>query len=154
MSNDLYPLKYYLSVFSREHCIGGYSGKFEDGLSQELITAVYSVASDKNDMTRICRALRKYGVNTLSKLKETPAETITTKWRGIGTKTAEKLFHLQSLSVDEEENEVIVRRYIVGELEKQIKEVVTNAYQAGDAGKDFIVDVSEIMNKALFDDKK
>lgn len=146
MANDLYPIDYYLSVFSRE-CVVNCSGKTEDGLSQELITAVYSVASDRADMSRMCRVLRKYGVNTLKKLKDTPQIEMT-KWRNCGGKTIEKFAHIQSLPVVEEESEIIVHRYVVSELKKQIDAAVTSAYQAGAKGEDMVFDCDEILLKA------
>lgn len=153
MSNDLYPLNYYLTIFSREACIDA-SGTMKDGMSQELITAVYSVAADKADMTRMCRVLRKYEINTLKQLKEVDQSVILTKWRGIGNKTAEKFFHLQSLPYTEEK-ELIVRRYIVPELEKQIGALITLAYNAGIEGNDMpSFDYDECLSRALFEIKK
>lgn len=151
MSKDLYPIDYYISVFARE-CVVNSSGKTEDGLSKELISAVYQIASDRADMSRMCRVLRKYGVNTLSKLKDTPQVEMT-KWRNAGSKTIEKFAHIQSLPSIEEESEVIVRRYIVGELKKQIDAAVTEAYQAGAKGEDMIFDCDEILNNALFENR-
>lgn len=152
MSSDLYPLNYYLTIFSREACIGA-CGAVRDGMSQELITAVYSVATDKADMTRMCRVLRKYQINTLKQLKEVDKSIILTKWRGIGNKTAEKFFHLQSLPCNEKK-EFIVRRYIVPELEKQITALITLSYNAGIEGKDIpSFDYDEYLSKALFDIK-
>lgn len=154
MSNEMYPLKYYLSVFSREACVGP-CGTMKDGLSQELITAVYSVATDKADMTRMCRVLRKYQINTLKQLKRVDQSIILTKWRGIGNKTAEKFFHLQSLPDVEKEEELIVRRYLVPELKKQIAVLMTHAYSAGIEGKDMpAFDYDEYLNKARYDIKK
>lgn len=154
MSNEMYPLKYYLSVFSREACVGP-CGTMKDGLSQELITAVYSVATDRADMTRMCRVLRKYQINTLKQLKGVDQSIILTKWRGVGNKTAEKFFHLQSLPDVEKEEELIVRRYLVPELKKQIAVLMTHAYSAGIEGKDMpSFDYDEYLNKARYDIKK
>lgn len=149
MGNDLYPLNYYLTIFSREVSTGP-NGVMKDGMSQELITAVYSVATDKADMSRMCKALRKYQINTLKQLKSIDQSVILTKWRGIGNKTAEKFFYLQSLP-DIEERELIVRRYIVPELEKQIIALITLAYNAGIEGKDIpSFDYDEYLDKAIF----
>lgn len=153
MSNEKYTLDYYLHVFSREACVGP-CGTMKDGLSQELITAVYSVAIDKADMTRMCRILRKYQINTLKQLKRVDQSIISTKWRGVGKNTAEKFFHLQSLPDVEKEEELIVRRYLVPELKKQIDILITLTYSAGTEGKDMpSFDYDEYLNKALYDIK-
>jgi hypothetical protein len=146
MSKDLYPLDYYLSVFSRE-CIVNSSGKMEDGLSQELITAVYSVASDRADMSRMCRVLRKYGVNTLKKLKDTPQIEMM-KWRNCGGKTIEKFAHMRSLPVVESK-EQIIRRYDVNKLKHEIAILICHAYSAGIQKHDMEdIDYDEILLKA------
>ena len=47
--------------------------------------------------------------------------------------------------------EIIVHRFNVDELKKQITEVVTDAYQAGNHGEDFNYDVDKILSNALID---
>ena len=62
------------------------------------------------------------------------------------------IFKFLKEPADKPNSEIIVRRYNVSELKKQIQEVITNAYQAGNHSEDFIYDVNEILNKALFED--
>lgn len=150
--DNKYPLDYYLNIFAREAVIDA-SGRARDGLSQELITAVYHLATDKADMTRMCRALRKYQINTLQKLKEVEPEVILNKWRNVGKKTAEKFIYLQSLPV-EDEQEIIVRRYCVNALECQIDAMVKEAYMAGANRKDMpSFNYEECLKRSLFDIK-
>lgn len=146
MEKDLHPIDYYISIYTRE-CVVNSSGKIENGLSKELISAVYQVASDRADMSRMCHILRKYGVNTLNKLKNTPQIEMM-KWRNTGSKTIEKFGHIQSLPVDVSQ-EQIIRRYDVNKLKYEIALLICHAYSAGIQKHDMEdVDYDEILHKA------
>ena len=145
---DLYPLDYYLTIFSRERTVNRF-GKTEDGLSKELITAVYSVARDKADMSRMCNVLRKYQVNTLQKLKGV-SQTEMAKWRNVGSKTVENFALLQSLP-NTEEQETIIRRFDVNKLKHELALLASLAFDAGVQHQDIVFDYDNILNKAMVD---